>query len=204
MQSYNPGVQGWDFLRLLLRLLLGNLSTGVPSSHLEKGERLIFGPIFLMHLNNRIRDCCFFLHTKLTNLHIFKRSWLDNDFPCPVSVLNMSWLASPILVLAWTFPIPNRRGLQYSRFGEMKDLYSASIMSIGTKRQILLSAPVFAYAFFSWLEICSLKFNMLSSSTPKILIEGSVVTPEPFKVKSKSYSQGPIGRACVLALFINN
>ena len=27
---------------------------------------------------------------------------------------------------------------------------------------------------------------MLSSSTPKIVIEGSLVTPEPFKVKSKS------------------
>ena len=45
----------------------------------------------------------------------------------------------------------------------------ASIRSIGTKRLILLSAQVFAYAFFSWLEICSIKFNMLSSSTPKIL-----------------------------------
>ena len=43
---------------------------------------------------------------------------------------------------------------------------------------------------------------MLSSSTPKILIEGSLVTPEPIKVKSKSYLQGPIGRACVLALKI--
>ena len=33
-----------------------------------------------------------------------------------------------------------------------------------------------------------IKFNMLSSSTPKIVIERSLVTPEPFKVKSKSYS----------------
>ena len=51
--------------------------------------------------------------------------------------------------------------------------------------------------------ICSIKFNMLSSSTPKILIERSLVTPEPFKVKSKLYLQGTIGRTCVLALFIN-
>ena len=41
MQSYNPGVLGWGFLRLLLRLQLRSLSRGVPSSHLEKDERLI-------------------------------------------------------------------------------------------------------------------------------------------------------------------
>ena len=41
MQSYNPGVLGWGFLRLLLRLQLRTLSRGVPSSHLEKDERLI-------------------------------------------------------------------------------------------------------------------------------------------------------------------
>ena len=44
-QSYNPGVLGWGFLRLLLRLQLGSLSRGVPSSHLEKDERLILGHI---------------------------------------------------------------------------------------------------------------------------------------------------------------
>ena len=86
----------------------------------------------------------------------------------------------------------------------MKDLYNASITTIGTKRLILVSAPVLAYAFFSGLEICSIKFNILSSSTPKILIEGSLVTLEPFKVKLKSYLQGLIGRACVLALFVNS
>ena len=36
---------GWGFLRLLLRLQLGSLSRGVPSSHLEKDERLILGHI---------------------------------------------------------------------------------------------------------------------------------------------------------------
>ena len=41
MQSYNPGVLGWGFLRLLLSLHLRSLSRGVPSSHLEKHERLI-------------------------------------------------------------------------------------------------------------------------------------------------------------------
>ena len=41
MQSYNPGVLGWGFLRLLLHLQLRSLSRGVPSSHLEKDERLI-------------------------------------------------------------------------------------------------------------------------------------------------------------------
>ena len=29
-----------------------------------KKSLMYFGPIFLMHLNNRIRDCCFFLHCK--------------------------------------------------------------------------------------------------------------------------------------------
>ena len=43
MQSYNLGVLGWGFLRLLLRLQLRSLSRGVPSSHLEKDERLILG-----------------------------------------------------------------------------------------------------------------------------------------------------------------
>ena len=41
MQSYNFGVLGWGFLRLLLHLQLGNLNTGLPSSHLEKDERFI-------------------------------------------------------------------------------------------------------------------------------------------------------------------
>ena len=45
IQSYNPGVLGWGFLRLLLRLQLRSLSRGVPSSHLEKDERLILGHI---------------------------------------------------------------------------------------------------------------------------------------------------------------
>ena len=45
MQSYNPGVLRWGFLRLLLRLKLRSLSRGVPSSHLEKDERLILGHI---------------------------------------------------------------------------------------------------------------------------------------------------------------
>ena len=41
MQSYNPGALGWGFLRWLLHLQLRSLSGGVPSSHLEKDERLI-------------------------------------------------------------------------------------------------------------------------------------------------------------------
>ena len=45
MQSYYPGVLGWGFLRLLLRLQLKSLCRGVPSSHLEKDERLILGHI---------------------------------------------------------------------------------------------------------------------------------------------------------------
>ena len=43
MQSYNPGLLGWGFLRLLLRLQLRSLSRGVPSSHLEKDEILTLG-----------------------------------------------------------------------------------------------------------------------------------------------------------------
>ena len=35
----------WGFLRLLLRLKLRSLSRGVPSSHLEKDEKLILGHI---------------------------------------------------------------------------------------------------------------------------------------------------------------
>ena len=45
MQSYNPGVLRWGFLRLLLRLQLRSMSRGVPSSHVEKDERLILGHI---------------------------------------------------------------------------------------------------------------------------------------------------------------
>ena len=43
MYSYNPGVLGWRFLRLLLRLQLRSLSRGFPSSHLIKDERLVLG-----------------------------------------------------------------------------------------------------------------------------------------------------------------
>ena len=46
-QSYNPGVLGWGFLRLLLHLQLRSLSRGVPGSHLEKDEKLILGHIFI-------------------------------------------------------------------------------------------------------------------------------------------------------------
>ena len=82
------------------------------------------------------------------------------------------------------YPHPWQEGTTvFYRSVKMKDLYNASITSIGTKRLILLSAPVLTYAFFSWLEICSIKFNMLSSSTPRILIEGSLFMPE--KVCSK-------------------
>ena len=46
IQSYNPGVLlGWGFLRLLLRLQSGSLSIGVPSSRLEKDERLLLGNV---------------------------------------------------------------------------------------------------------------------------------------------------------------
>ena len=31
-----------------------------------KKSLIYFGPIFLMHLNNRIRDCFFFLHSKVS------------------------------------------------------------------------------------------------------------------------------------------
>ena len=45
MQFYNPGVLGWGFLRLLLRLQLRSLSRVVPSSHVEKDGRWILGHI---------------------------------------------------------------------------------------------------------------------------------------------------------------
>ena len=84
------------------------------------------------------------------------------------------------------YPHPWQEGITvFYRSGKMKDLYNASITSIGTKRPIFLSEPVLTYAFFSWLEICSIKFNKLSSYTLKILIEGRLVVPEPFKLKVK-------------------
>ena len=73
-------------------------------------------------------------------------------------------MASSIL-LAWTYPTPNRRALQCSRCGKMKDLYYASITSIGTKCLILLSAPVFAYVFFSWLEEALVRSEIHASET---------------------------------------
>mgnify|MGYP007020682811 CR=1 FL=1 len=45
IQSYNLGLLMLGFLRLLLRLKLRSLSRGVPSSHLEKDEKLILGHI---------------------------------------------------------------------------------------------------------------------------------------------------------------
>ena len=45
LQSYNPGLLGWGFLRLLLRLQLGSLNIGVLSSSLEKDERFILGHV---------------------------------------------------------------------------------------------------------------------------------------------------------------
>ena len=50
IQSYNPGLLGWGFLRLLLRLQLRSLSRDVPSSHLEKDEKLILGHICIYSL----------------------------------------------------------------------------------------------------------------------------------------------------------
>ena len=46
MHSYNLGVLGWGFLRLLLRLQLRSLIRGVPSSIVEKDERLILGHVY--------------------------------------------------------------------------------------------------------------------------------------------------------------
>ena len=45
IQSYDPGVLGLGLLRSLLRLALGSLSRGGPSSRLEKDEILILGLI---------------------------------------------------------------------------------------------------------------------------------------------------------------
>ena len=46
IQSYSPGVLlGWGFLRLSLHLQSGSLSIGVPSSRLEKDERLFLGNV---------------------------------------------------------------------------------------------------------------------------------------------------------------
>ena len=147
-----------------------------------KKSLMYFSPIFLMHLNNGIRDCCFFLHSNVSNLHIFKSSWWDNDFPCPVRVLNTCIVMIGVFNFIGVDFSPPLTGGDYSTLGEVKwkTCHNASIADE-------------KYALF----------NMPSSSTPKILIERSLVTAEPFKVKSKSYLRGPIGRACILALFIN-
>ena len=42
IQSYNPGMLGLVFLRLLLRLQLRSFSRSVPRSHLEKDERHMY------------------------------------------------------------------------------------------------------------------------------------------------------------------
>ena len=54
VQSYNPGMLGWGFLRLLLRLQLRSLSIGILSSHLEKDERLILGHTYLFMKASRV------------------------------------------------------------------------------------------------------------------------------------------------------
>ena len=74
-----------------------------------------------MQLNNGIRDCCFFLHSNVSNLHIFKSSWWDNDFPCPVRVLNTC-----IIILIGVFNFigvdfsPPLTGGDYSILGVVK------------------------------------------------------------------------------------
>ena len=80
---------GVRFLEVVVALAIREFEHRRPKLTSRERGKINLRPIFLMHLNNSIRDCCFFLHTKVSNLHTFKRSWLDNDFPCPVSVLNM-------------------------------------------------------------------------------------------------------------------
>ena len=54
MHSYNLGVLGWGFLRLLLRLQLRSLSRGVPSSIVEKDEILILGHVYQFMKASRV------------------------------------------------------------------------------------------------------------------------------------------------------
>ena len=54
IQSYNPGVLGWGFLRLLLCLQLRSLSRGVPSSHLEKKKINFWKHIYLFMKTSRV------------------------------------------------------------------------------------------------------------------------------------------------------
>ena len=69
MQSYNPGVLGWGFLRLLLRLQLGSLSAGVPSSHLEKDGRLILGHVCIYSWKRHALYCAVLGYTKNRRLN---------------------------------------------------------------------------------------------------------------------------------------
>ena len=128
---------------------------------------MYFGPMFLMHFNKRIRGCCF-SHTLKRPTYICLRVLGKTIISRALSVSLI--YNDCLLQFYWPVLSPtlkNRRGL-HSRCGKMKDLYNASITSIGTKGLILLSAPVCAYAFLSWLEIRSIKADMLSSSTLKI------------------------------------
>ena len=87
MQSYNPGVLGWGFLRLLLRLQLRSLSRGVPSSHLEKDERLILGHVCIYSWK-RHALCYAVLGEKLNYSVAWQgRSWLVTT-DLTISTLN--------------------------------------------------------------------------------------------------------------------
>ena len=48
-----------------------------------KRSLMYFSPTFLVHLNNRIRDCCFFLHSQVWNLHI---NWDNINY-----ILHINW-----------------------------------------------------------------------------------------------------------------
>ena len=86
LQSYSPGVLGRGFLGLLLRLQLRSLSRGVPSSHLEKDERLI------------LRHVCIYLwkrHALCYAVFVYARNrWLNTLYGI-VWETKYGWFSTP-------------------------------------------------------------------------------------------------------------
>ena len=95
MQSYNPEVLGWGFLRLLLRLQLGSLSAGVPSSHLEKDERLIIGHVCIYSWKRHA--LCYAVLGYARNRRLNTRNGLGNEIE---SIYNAKYSET------WTFCTP--------------------------------------------------------------------------------------------------
>ena len=126
MQSYNSRALGWGFLRLLLRSQLRSLSRGVPSSHLEKDERLILGHICIYSwkrhalcyavfgfARNRWLNTLYGIvwetkYGRFTTLNIPKCEYFTL-LVCPLRLRNVQSFKTHVSLLSflpWTWPRP--------------------------------------------------------------------------------------------------